>query len=55
MQRFYRWSPVRAYNAVWLQQIENGWAKWTDVKVKLEFHRALALQATPPLTTTVIM
>ena len=23
----YGWEPVRAFNVVWLQQLENGWAE----------------------------
>ena len=44
----YGWALVRAYRTVWLQQIENGRAKWTDAEVKLEFHRALMGHASPP-------
>ena len=33
----YGWEPVRAYNGVWLQQLENGRAEWHDTKLKLEF------------------
>ena len=44
----YGWVPVRAYHVVWLQQIENGRAKWSDVNEKLEFCRALVWHAVPP-------
>ena len=37
----YDWEPVRAYLAVWLQQIENGRVNWNDSEAKLEFHHAL--------------
>ena len=39
------WAPVRANHVVWLQQIENGQAKWSDVDAKLEFHRAVVWYA----------
>ena len=37
----YGWVPVRAYHAVWLQQIENGIVQWAYVDAKLEFRRVL--------------
>ena len=39
----YEWEPVWAYHAAWLQQIENGWADWKDVEIKIECRRALVL------------
>ena len=37
----YGWEPIRAYHAVWLQQIENGCAEWKNTDIKLELCRAL--------------
>ena len=31
----YAWALVRANHLDWLQQIENGQAKWTDINAKL--------------------
>ena len=36
----YGWALVHTYHVVWLQQINNGRAKWTDSYAKLEFHHA---------------
>ena len=46
----YGWVPVRAYHAVWLQQIENGQARWDDAHTKLEFCHALVWH--PALNST---
>ena len=37
----YGWESVRAFHAVWLQQLENGRVDWGDEDKKLEFWRAL--------------
>ena len=39
--KLYGWEPVRAYNAVWLQQMEQARASWTDEEKKMKFHKAL--------------
>ena len=31
----YDWEPLRAYHAVWLQQVDNGHVKWNHVEAKL--------------------
>ena len=41
----YRWEPVCAYHAVWLQQLENRQADWKDAECKLEFCRSLVWNA----------
>ena len=35
------WPTVRAYNAVWLQHIEQGRATWDDETTWLKLHRSL--------------
>ena len=40
----YGWAPVWTYHAIWLQQIVNGRAQWTDVDAPLEFR----LEFRPP-------
>ena len=47
----YGCNPVRDYHAVWLQQIENGRAKWSNEDAKLEFHRSLVWHTAPPATS----
>ena len=37
----YGWEPLRAFHAIWLQQLVNGKANWGDEDKKLEFRRAL--------------
>ena len=32
------WEPVRAYYAVWLQQLEEGRTSWSDDEKKMEYH-----------------
>ena len=44
-------EPVRAYHTVWLQQLEQGRASWSDEDHKMKYCRALAwyhVMATPP-------
>ena len=37
----YSWEPVRAYHAVWPQQVENSHVEWDDSEAKLQFCHAL--------------
>ena len=41
----YGCAPVKAYYAVWLQQIENGRVQWSDSDAKPEFRRVLVWYA----------
>ena len=41
----YGWVLVKAYHAIWLQQIVNSRAQWSDVDAKLKFRRALVWHA----------
>ena len=37
----YGWEPVRAFHAIWLQQLEQGRVAWDDEQVKLKYTWAL--------------
>ena len=37
----YGWEAVHAFHAMWLQQIEQGHASWTNQDIILTFHQAL--------------
>ena len=37
----YGGEPVRAFHAIWLQQLKQGHATWADKEVKLKYQRAL--------------
>ena len=47
----YGWEPIRAFHAVWLQQLENGQVKWDDVKAKLWFHHTLVWHPATSMTS----
>ena len=36
----YVWEPVRAFHAVWLQQLEQGCVTWADKEVMLKYRGA---------------
>ena len=44
----YGWESLRAYNAVWLQQIENGRVNWDDGDAKFKFHHTLVWHSAYP-------
>ena len=33
----YGWEPIRAFHAIWLQQLEQGCVTWADEEVKLKY------------------
>ena len=37
----YGWELIRAYHAIWLQQLEQGRVSWPDEEKKMKYHRAL--------------
>ena len=36
----YGWEAIRAFHAVWLQQMEQKWVTWKDADIKLSFRCA---------------
>lgn len=42
----YVWPVMRLYHTVWLQQLKNGHASWSDAETKLNFRCALVWNAT---------
>ena len=35
------WEPVRAFHAVWLQQLKHGWVTWPETDAKVKYRCAL--------------
>ena len=44
----YGWEAVWAFHAVWLQQMEHGYATWKDAELKLGFRRSLVCYHVAP-------
>ena len=44
----YGWEAVQAFHAVWLQQMEQGQARWKDAQLKLEFRCSMVWHHTTP-------
>ena len=44
----YGWEDVRAFHAIWLQQMEQGRATWKDGYLKLTYRRALVWHQPAP-------
>ena len=41
----YSWEPIRAFHAIWLQQLEQGRVTWDDKDAKVKFSVALSHSA----------
>ena len=46
----YGWALVRAYHAIWLQQIENGRVQWMNAEPTVEVRGALVWRASHQTT-----